>query len=84
MIDRLLNMLPIVSCQEATRLSSLRMERRLSIKEWIDLRLHLIVCDLCKNFQQQISGLRILLRKEIHLPPAAKKKMKKALQDLNT
>lgn len=62
MIEQLLNLLPIVSCQEATRLASLRMERRLSLKESFDLKLHLAVCSLCVAFTKQVQGLRSLLR----------------------
>ena len=62
MIDKILDLLPIVSCQEATRLASLKMERRLSIKEKIDLQLHLMVCDLCVSFNKHINGLRVILR----------------------
>jgi hypothetical protein len=62
MIERLINLLPIVSCQEATRLMSLSMERKLSFKESFNLKLHWMVCSLCGQFHKQIEGLRALLR----------------------
>ena len=77
-------MLPIIPCQEATRLMSLAMERKLSFKESVQLKLHLTVCDLCERFLKQLNGLRQILRAyqpqgEQHLPPDVKTRIKKAL-----
>ena len=76
----------IPSCQEATRLSSEAMERRLSIKERFDLWTHLRVCDLCSRFSRQIHDLRKILRhyapqEETRLPPSAKDKIKLAIKN---
>lgn len=86
MIDKLLELLPIVGCKQATRLASLQMERRLSLKETIDLYLHLAVCSLCKNFTHQIAGLRRTLRqyhpnKEKLLSSQAKEQLKTTLKN---
>ena len=65
-------MLNIVPCQEATRLASEAMERRLSPKEQFDLRLHLFVCELCVRFVRQTKSLRRLLRAYAgRLPPSS-------------
>lgn len=85
MINKILEKLPIVSCEEATRLASLSMERRLTLKETIDLKLHLFVCELCVNFLKQIRGLRLILRsyqpnQEIHLSQKSKDNIKNALK----
>lgn len=84
MINKLMELLPIVPCQEATRLASLAMERRLSFKETIDLKLHLAVCSLCIEFSKQINGLRRILRnyqpqKEKSLPQKVKDQIKQSL-----
>ena len=47
-----------LSCREASRLISERMERRLSIPERIALRLHLRICDACTRFTSQVWFLR--------------------------
>ena len=84
MINKLIEILPIniIPCQEATRLMSLAMERKLSLKERFDLKMHLCVCDLCTRFLKQIHGLRNLLR---HYTPQAEKQMplelKKKIKD---
>ena len=84
MINKLIELLPIIPCQEATRLMSQAMERKLSLKESIQLKLHLAVCDLCERFRKQLQGLRQILRAyqpqdEQHLPPDVKTRIKKAL-----
>lgn len=61
MINKIIEILPIVPCQEATRLMSLAMERNLSLKETVDLKLHLMVCSLCVQFSKQIQSLRRIL-----------------------
>jgi len=76
----------IIFCQEATRLSSEAMERRLSIKERFDLWAHLRVCDLCTRFSKQIHDLRKLLRnyspqEEKKLAPDVKSKIKLAIKE---
>lgn len=87
MIAKIIEILPIniVSCQEATRLASLAMERRLSLKERFDLQMHLWVCRLCVNFVKQIHGLRNLLghytpQGEKQLPQQIKNQIKAALK----
>jgi len=38
------------------------LERRLSIREWLVLRLHLLVCAWCARYLKQIKFFRIVLR----------------------
>ena len=87
MINKLIEILPIniIPCQEATRLMSLAMERKLSLKERFDLKMHLCVCDLCTRFLKQIHGLRDLLRRytpqsEKQMPLELKNKIKDNLK----
>jgi predicted anti-sigma-YlaC factor YlaD len=85
MIHKLIELLPIIPCKKATRLMSEALERRLTLKESVELKLHLSVCDLCERFLKQIQSLRKLLRaytpqSEQHLPPDVKSQIKKTLQ----
>ena len=87
-LDKIMDYVPIVPCQRATQLASEAMERRLSLKETIDLKLHLAVCELCLQFSKQVRGLRQILRsyqpcRERSLSLAAKNKIKQALQHHN-
>jgi len=43
-----------LSCEQATFLMSKKEEGKLSLKEKIQLRLHLRICDFCTRFQQQV------------------------------
>ena len=47
-----------ISCKEASRLMSRAMEQELSFWERARLRLHLAVCDACRNFGRQLALLR--------------------------
>lgn len=85
MIDYLIEKLPHISCQEATRLLSDGMDRKLTFKEMVLLMIHLGVCELCKRFGWQIKHMRQLLRnyspqKEHTLPDEWKDNLKKSLQ----
>lgn len=85
MTDRSHNPWIPVSCQEATRLLSDSMERRLSLRETVLLKTHLFVCDLCQRFDTHIRGLRKLLRAytpagEQTLSPESKIRLKETLK----
>lgn len=51
-----------LSCKEASRLISERMDRRLSLSERIGLRLHVGICDACTRFTSQVQFLRRALK----------------------
>jgi len=43
----------MITCKEATTFISLKEERKLSVKQQIQLWLHLGICSLCKLFYRQ-------------------------------
>jgi hypothetical protein len=47
-----------LSCKEASRLLSQSMDRELTLGEQARLRLHLTLCDACRNFSRQLKVLR--------------------------
>ena len=47
-----------LSCKEASRLLSQSMDRKMSVGELARLRLHLTLCDACRNFERQLKQLR--------------------------
>jgi predicted anti-sigma-YlaC factor YlaD len=47
-----------LSCREASRLLSQSMDRPLGLAEQVRLRLHLTLCDACRNFNRQLEVLR--------------------------
>ena len=48
----------ILSCKEAARLVSQRLDRELGFGERVMLRVHLTICDGCTNFKSQVAFLR--------------------------
>jgi hypothetical protein len=49
------------SCREASRILSDALERRLSPMEWLNLRLHLTICGMCRNYAHNIRILETVL-----------------------
>lgn len=52
-----------LSCREASRLISLRMDRPLSPLEQARLAVHLWLCNNCRNFSDQLVQLRLAARR---------------------
>ncbi len=48
----------MLACKQATQLASAALDRKLSVAEQIQLRLHLAICSGCRNFSRQINLLR--------------------------
>ena len=51
-------------CQEMAPLMSESLERRLTLPEFLKLRLHLLVCAWCARYLKQIRFLRWLMRQQ--------------------
>jgi hypothetical protein len=46
------------ACKEVTKLASEAMERSLSLRRRIALKLHLLTCSLCMRYVQQLQTMR--------------------------
>lgn len=46
-------------CKDITRLLSDALDRSLSTREWLAIRLHLPTCSGCRNYRKQIRLLRV-------------------------
>lgn len=62
----------MLSCKEATRLISAARDRNLSLGERLSLRLHLMMCSGCLNYDQQINFLHEICRHHPAHPPPDK------------
>jgi len=58
----MMKMMPMISCREASRLMSEKMDRGLGLAERLSLGLHLAMCRGCSMIAKQITGLRKLFR----------------------
>lgn len=52
----------MLNCRSTTRLVSEAQERRLTVRENVGLKVHLMMCSGCRNFSQQIPFLRQAMR----------------------
>jgi len=52
----------MMNCQEVTRLFSESQERKLTLKETMDLKLHTFICNGCRNYGKHMQFLRTLAR----------------------
>ena len=48
----------MLSCKHASQLLSQSLDRRLTLRERVGLRLHLMVCDVCERFGKQLAQIR--------------------------
>ena len=76
-----------LSCRDASRLASQRLDTRLMPGERLALALHLAVCRQCASFARQLQALRTLARAEpldagdATLAPEARERIAKTLRD---
>jgi hypothetical protein len=47
-----------MTCKEVSRIASQGLDRRLGLVERLRLRLHLAICEGCRNFTKQLDFLR--------------------------
>lgn len=50
----------MLNCRDATQLISESQERKLSLKERMALKFHLMMCSGCQNFKEQIGVIRFI------------------------
>lgn len=81
----------MIACDEAGYLISLRQDRSLGMKRWMQLQMHLITCHLCRKYARQISQINRLTGKyrdtpdqeetRLHLPGDKIESMKRSIDD---
>ena len=79
-----------LSCKKATLLIEMSQNRRLSIREKIQLKVHVKMCERCKAYQKQSFFIETMLKanykmhsntSDIKLPEASKIKLKKVIEE---
>jgi hypothetical protein len=53
----------MLNCKQATQLMSQAQDRPLARRERAGLRLHLLICRACSNFNRQLATMRQALRR---------------------
>lgn len=54
----------MISCQRATELMSQSRDESLTLKQALELRLHLFICEFCKRFQDQLELIKHALHQQ--------------------
>ena len=54
----------MLNCREASQVVSQSLDRRLSLRERFGLRLHLMMCDACRQFVAQLRLLTAALKQQ--------------------
>jgi Putative zinc-finger len=74
----------MLDCKQASQLISQSLDRPLTIWERFALKLHLLICEYCKQFSQHLQTLRVALKQmtssiendnTIEMPTAAKNRI---------
>jgi len=80
----------MLDCKHASRLLSQLQERPLSLRERLGLKLHLWLCDACRNFSRQLGLLHAAVRKmagwaehdaTVRLPDEARERIARQLHE---
>ena len=80
----------MLSCKQASQFISVSLDRPLSLRERIVLRLHLIICKYCKRFSQQLQTMRVAMTtlaqsiendNSIEMPVALKNSITKLVEE---
>jgi predicted anti-sigma-YlaC factor YlaD len=51
----------MISCEDLTQFVSESMDRKLSLRQRIGVRVHLSMCTFCRRFKEQVSFMRELV-----------------------
>ena len=79
----------MISCKRASQLISKSLDQRLTFFERLCLRLHLLICEVCSRFRQQLYTLRLAIKEllkqtendeTILLPLQSKKRIKEMIE----
>ena len=79
----------MLSCRQASQLLSQSLDRRLSWQERTGLRLHLMICDVCRRFGRQLLIMRKAVRllvsdaehdRQIRLPDEARERIARMIE----
>lgn len=74
----------MLTCKQASQFISASLDRPLTLRERFVLKLHLFICDKCRQFSQHLQTIRVAIKtmvdsieanNSIKIPSAAKKRI---------
>ena len=81
----------MLDCKQTSQLISQSLDRSLTFRERIALRLHLFICKYCKQFSQHLQTIRVALKQMtssiesndgIAMPSAAKSRILQSIESI--
>lgn len=52
----------MLNCKQSSELLSQALDRPITVREKLAIRLHLLICDGCRNFDKQLTFMRKVAR----------------------
>ncbi len=81
----------MLDCKQASQLISQSLDRSLTLRERLSLKLHLLICEFCKRFSQHMQTIRVALKQmtssiesndSIEMPSAAKNRILQSIESI--
>ena len=81
----------MLDCKQASQLISQSLDRSLTLRERLSLKLHLFICEFCKRFSQHMRTICVALKQMtnsiesndgIEMPSAAKSRMLQSIESI--
>jgi len=81
----------MMDCKQASKVISQSLDRKLTLRERIALKLHLFICDACKHFNHQLLTLRTSFKHLsasvendtlIQMPSETKKRLMQSIESI--
>ena len=80
-----------MNCKQASQVISQSLDRKLSLRERLALKFHLVICKACKQFNQQLIALRSTFNRltatiendtSIRMPSETKSRLLKSIESV--
>ena len=80
-----------MNCKQASQVISQSLDRKLSLRERFALKFHLLICNACKHFNQQLLAMRTSFKKlnasiendtNIQMPSETKQRLLKSIESI--
>ena len=81
----------MLDCKQTSQLISQSLDRSLTLRERLSLKLHLFICKYCKQFSQHMQTIRVALKQMtssiesndgIAMPSAAKSRILQSIESI--
>lgn len=81
----------MLDCKRASQLISQSLDRSLTLRERLSLKLHLFICEFCKRFSQHMQTIHVALKQmtssiesndSIEMPSATKSRILQSIESI--